>query len=290
MPSPRACATCFVADGKAYVFAGRDSVGTTLNDLWQYTPETDTWTRIGVTPLKARVNATACVADDKVYMGLGFNGKYGRDSSYLQDWWEYIPATNQWKQLADYPNSYTDRATAFAGEDALYVGYGFSWNYRRDMFRYDIASNRWDSIDTEVSFHGFPTRSFGGTGCTCGGRHFMGTGFYRHSLDWWAEFDGQHWAKRTAVPGPARTLAASTATNNYIYLAGGLHYGGVNTTEEVLADIRRYDPQTDSWTYIAVLPEGLMNHLCFAIGKRIYAGLGETKDEQINPTIYWFEE
>ena len=96
-----------------------------LNDLWCYDPATDEWTKSGASPMRARVNATACVKDDKVYIGLGFQGKHGRDTSYLRDWWEFIPATNQWTQLADYPNEYTDRATCFVGENELYVGYGF---------------------------------------------------------------------------------------------------------------------------------------------------------------------
>ena len=115
MPSPRASSTCFVVDGQAYVFAGRDAEGHSLNDLWRYTPATDEWTNLGETPLSIRVNPTSCVVNDKVYIGLGFSGTYSQDSSYLQDWWEYTPATQEWRQLADYPNSYTDRATSFVG-------------------------------------------------------------------------------------------------------------------------------------------------------------------------------
>lgn len=292
MPSARASATCFVVNGQAYVFGGRSGTDSTrLNDLWKYDASTDSWDSIGEAPMLPRVNATACVHQGKVYLGLGFNGKYKQDSTYLRDWWEYTPGTpGSWKRLADYPNSYTDDATAFVGDGELYVGYGFCWNYRRDMFRYNIEKDQWDSIDVEVGMHEYPLRSFGGTGCTCNGRHFMGTGFYRFSLDWWAEFDGKHWHERTPVPGKTRTLAASAATEQYIYVTGGTHYGGVNTTGEVLADIRRYDPQTDYWTYVAVLPEGLINHVCFTIGKRVYIGLGETSDWQINDKLYWFEE
>lgn len=291
MPSPRASATAFVIGEKAYLFAGRDSTGNSRNDLWRYSPVTDSWEDMGPTPLAPRVNATACVSDGKVYIGLGFLGRYSNDSSYLQDWWEYTPATDSWKRLADYPNSYTDCATAFTGDGELYVGYGFCWNYRRDFFRYDIASDRWDSIDVNVSFHGYPTRSFGGTGCTCRSRHFMGTGFYKGSLNWWAELvDGTHWEKRAAVPSKTRTLAASTATDQYIYLSGGIHYGGVNTTGHLLQDIHRYDPLNDSWSHVAVLPEGLMNHLSFAIGRRVYIGLGEDKEWKVKNKLYYFEE
>ena len=291
-PFARACATSFVVDGQAYIFGGRaNNTDSSYNDLWMYSPATDQWTSLGATPLQARVNATACVHEGLVYIGLGFAGGGSKDSLYLRDWWVYNPKENSWTALADYPNSYTDCASAFVGEKELYVGYGFCWQYRRDMFRYNIRENTWDSIDVGVAFHGYPTRSFGGTGTTCQKRHFMGTGYYRYSLDWWAELvDGTHWEERTPVPGRTRTLAKTTATENYIYLSGGMHYGGVATTAEVLQDIRRYDPQNDQWTYVAILPERLFNHITFAIGKRIYFGLGETEEWKVQNKLYYIEE
>ena len=291
-PIARACATTFMVGDQAYVFGGRtNDTDSSFNDLWVYSPASDQWTSLGTTPLQARVNATACVHNGIVYIGLGFVGGRSTDSLYLRDWWAYDPAGNTWTALADYPNSYTDGATAFVGENELYVGYGFCWQYRRDMFRYNIQTNTWDSLDVGVAFHGYPTRSFGGTGTTCLKRHFMGTGYYRYSLDWWAELvDGTHWEKRTPVPGPTRTIAKTTASANYIYLSGGLHYGGVTTTAEVLRDIRRYDPQNDQWTYVAILPEGLFNHVSFAIGNRIYFGLGETEEWNVQNKLYYIEE
>lgn len=288
----RACATCFVLNDQAYLFAGRDKYNVYQNDLWRYTAATDSWENLGSTPLRPRVNATACVDGDIVYIGLGYNGgEYGQDTSYLQDWWSYTPATNTWHRLQDYPNFYTACATSFAGQNELYVGYGFCWNYRRDMFRYTIADNRWDSIDVGASFGGYPTRSFGGTGCTCAGRHFMGTGYRQFSLNWWAELvDGTHWAARAAVPGRSRTTAASAASADAIYLCGGFHYGGVLTTGEVLQDLWRYDPQEDKWHYIAVMPKRLHNHICFVIGGRTYFGFGEDEKWQINNQLYYIED
>lgn len=287
----RASAACFVYNHQAYVFAGRNKDSVLLNDLWRYTPSTDSWEHLGATPLSARVNPTACVHGDAVYLGLGYNGWYHDKSSYKRDWWEYTPATNQWRRLADYPNGNTDDATAFSGTGELYVGYGFSDRYARDFFRYSIAEDRWDSIDVHVGSFGYPSRSFGGTGCTCNGRHFMGTGFYKQSLNWWAELlpEGK-WIARAAVPGPSRTIAASAASDYYVYLCGGTHVGGVNTTGAVLQDLLRYDPENDRWHYIAVLPEALINHVCFAIDGKVYWGLGENADWIIRDKLYYIEE
>ena len=296
MPVPRASAAVAVIGHDAYIFGGRDAEGNVLNDMWRYDAEADQWTKCGATPLSPRVNPAACAADNRLYLGLGFRGKHGRDSSYLRDWWQYDPAAGQWTQLADYPNNYTDRAVCFTETGRLFVGYGFFWNYRRDMFCYHIAADRWDSIDVHAEMHAFPTRSFGGTGCTCAGRHFYGTGYYGGSLNWWGELqvgeNGQTggWSKQTNVPGPTRTLAAACASDRYVYLMGGLHCGGVNTTQEGLQDIRRYDPQTDTWTWIATMPVPLMNHICFRVGRRIYFGLGETVDEHIQDQLYYIEE
>ena len=220
--------------------------------------------------------------------------------TYFRDWYRYTPETQSFVSLAPYPNETTDKAICWAlansHEPFLYVGYGFHRNYTRDIFRYDIAADRWDSIDTHVSYMGYPARSFGGVGAVCHGRLFAGTGYRRVSLRWWAELVpdtdnplSAHWEHRADVPSPERTLAACAATDEAVYLAGGLHYGGLNTTGKVLQDVLRYAPDTDCWTRIATLPEPLCNHLMFRIGKDIYIGIGETwHDDQllVTPKLY----
>ena len=289
LPSPRASATSFVVGDYAYVFGGRDSAGTYLNDLWQYNTQNDTWTSLGKTPLKERVNATACVHDGVAYIGLGFNGRYSNSTGYLQDWWAYDPSTNTWQPLSNYPANTTARAVCMVGDGELYVGYGFCWTYERDMYRYDIAEDKWEYIDVHLDRKAttFPTRSFGGVGTTCQGRHFAGTGFRAYSLNWWGEFlpEGK-WIKRKDVPGK-RTTAACAATNDFIYVIGGHHFGGVNTDGKVLADIQQYNPQTDTWQYIGQLPNGgRMNHVAFSMGKRVFIGGGENDNLQVSGDFY----
>lgn len=294
MPEGRAAATCFVIGNNAYIIGGRDSVGTYCNDMWKYDSATDSWENLGPTPFISRVNATACVYENKAYIGLGFNGTYNNSNSYLTDWWCYDPQQNIWKQLKDYPARTTDKAVSLVGEGELYVGYGFNWTYERDMYRYTIADDMWEYIDVDLDRKAFtfPTRSFGGVGCTIHNRHFVGTGFRGHSLNWWGEMlpEGE-WLKRKDVPGAKRTLAACSASNNYIYVIGGIHFGGVNTDGKVLSDIQQYYPQNDTWVYAGSLPNGgLFNHIAFSIGDRIYVGLGEDDNYNMNNKLYCIHE
>lgn len=293
IPSPRAAATSFVVGDYAYVFGGRDSAGTYLNDLWQYDTQNDTWISLGRTPLEERVNATACVQDGVAYIGLGFNGKYSNSTGYLKDWWAYYPNTNTWLQLSTYPANTTAKAVCMVGDCELYVGYGFCWTYERDMYRYDIAEDRWEYIDVHLDRKAttFPTRSFGVVGTTCQDRHFAGTGFRAYSLNWWGEFlpEGK-WIKHKNVPGK-RTTAACAATDDFIYVIGGHYFGGVNTDGKVLADIQQYDLQTDTWRYIGQLPNGgRMNHVAFSVGERVFVGLGDNDNLQVCGDFYCIYE
>ena len=294
IPVPRAAAVSFVVGEYAYVFGGRDAEGNYLNDLWRYDIANDAWTSMRETPLRSRVNATACVHNGIVYIGLGFNGQYSNSTGYLSDWWSYNASTDTWQQLSDFPANTTARAISLVGDGELYVGYGFCWTYERDMYRYNIAEDIWSFIDVHLDRKAFtfPTRSFGGVGTTCQNRYFAGTGFRAYSLNWWGEFlpEGA-WVKRKNVPGYKRTTAACTATKDFVYVIGGMHFGGVNTDGKVLSDIQQYNPSTDTWQYVGNLPDGgRMNHIAFSVGNRVYVGLGENEDIQVCGDLYCIYE
>jgi N-acetylneuraminic acid mutarotase len=261
--------------------------------MWKYDATNDTWEALGTTPLKGRVNATACVHDGVAYIGLGFNGTYNDSNSYLSDWWRFIPYTNQWEQLSPFPSNETAHAISFVGEHKLYVGYGFKRTYERNMYCYDIETNSWTFIDVHLDRNPltFPIRSFGGVGAACQGRYFAGTGFRKHSLSWWGEFHTEgKWTKCKDIPN-GRTTAACTSTQDFVYVIGGMHWGGVNTTGKVLEDIQQYDPQNNSWRNVGRLPNGgLFNHIAFSIGNQIYVGLGEDENFIINNRLYCIHE
>ncbi len=273
--------------GKGYVFGGRDGFGNTCNDLWVYEPAADMWCSLGEQPLPARVNGTAIAAGEKVYVGLGFNGHAYQDKAYLQDWWMYSPADSTWSRLANFPNSNTVGAIPFAEGGKIYCVHGFGTGFSADVVCYDIASDTWTAIDR-------PNRkeeaAMAGAGASIGGRHFYGTGYNTTNLCYWYEIVSvTDWIKRADVPGKRET-AVCTATEQYIYLSGGRHFGGLLNGGKVYDDILRYDPQQDAWTLAGHLPHKAENQIAFSIGGVAYIGLGENDEEGVLSDLYKIED
>lgn len=287
MPVARTSAAAWGIEGKGYVFGGRDAQGELHNDLYIYTPADDRWQAAGETPLRARVSSCACVVGEKVYVGLGFNGKVYTESAYLRDWWEYTPTSNTWRRLSDYPNDHTVGAVAYADGGKIYCVHGFGSSFTAEVACYDIASDTW-TIQPRLHY---PERaSMAGAGGTTQGRHFFGTGYSTKSLNEWFEVDLQgEWTKRRNVPGK-REMSVGVGTDQYLYLAGGQHFGGTLTDGVVYDDILRYHPDEDRWTIAGRTDEKAYNRIGFCLEGKAYIGLGEDAEEHILSSLYRIEE
>lgn len=287
MPVARTSATCFAVGEKAYVFGGRGDNSAIYNDIYIYDASNDQWSDAVETPLQKRVNGCACVVGDKAYIGLGFCGYAYGDDAYLNDWWEYTPATDTWKRLCDFPNENTVGAIGYTDGSRVYCVHGFGWGFTTDVLCYDIASDTWTAIDRRRT----PEHaSMAGAGATAGGRHYFGTGYNTHSLNEWYEIDFQgDWVARKNVPG-RRENAVCAASADYIYLAGGQHFGGTLTDGKIFDDILRYDPNTDTWTPAGHTEEAAINRIGFTINGIAYIGLGENTEEKPIKTLYRIED
>lgn len=292
MPEARAAATSFVCGGKAYVFGGRTQDGVCQNTIWRYDPATDTWTAIGGTPLLPRLNATACVLNDTVYIGLGFNGGHiYTDSCYLRDFWQYVPATDIWIRLPDFPTNETNKCISFVHNDNLYIGCGYYSFATCNMYRY----NRHDSIWTQqkISSLQHPETAFSMVGATCGNRHFTGTGFTLQSQTQWLEYlpDKARFVKMTSMPDKGRDRAAAAASEKYVYVCGGQRFGGTLTSFRFYDDVMRFNPAVSTWTRAAIMPYGgAIAMTTFAIDGKVYFGLGEDINGQLKNNIYRIDE
>ena len=290
MPSPRASAAACACLGKGYVFAGRNATKTPQNDIWEYNPTLNKWTSISGFTGKARVKPTLCADDTALYMGLGFSGEQVYvDSCYLHDWWRYSPATGKWTRLTDCPYPNINAAVAYHVGSRIYVIYGSSKGFSRDIYWYDIPSNTWNKHEDD----GHRALSgFGGCGAIGQGRCFYGTGLNTGNLkDWYeADLSSDSWQKRTSLPGKGRELSACCAAGDYIYVFGGRHFAGEYTGGEVFESMLRYDIGDDEWQYCGTMPYGRSeNAIAFSIGGKAYFGLGEDEDGIVHPNLYCIE-
>jgi N-acetylneuraminic acid mutarotase len=75
----------FVVNGHAYIGTGASTNnGTTLNDIWEYNPDTNSWTLSTYMP-GSRYSAVALTINNKAYIGYGVNG------AQLSDFYEFDP-------------------------------------------------------------------------------------------------------------------------------------------------------------------------------------------------------
>jgi N-acetylneuraminic acid mutarotase len=129
-------------------------------------------------------------------------------------------------------------------------------------------------------------------GASCQGRYFLGTGFNHGSLRFWAEWtpETQQFLPRQQILGPGRNAATCCATDDYIYLIGGRHYGDTLTTGFFYNSIQRYSPESDKWEYVGNMPFKAENMVAASVNGQLFIGLGETPDGNIQDCWYQIEE
>lgn len=290
MPHAVAAGCCYTYDDEIYIFGGRLSDGTYTNQHWKYTPASDKWTKLSPTPLRARVSCSACVVEECVYIGLGYSGYIHRDSSYFRDFWKYNFITHEWKRLADFPANTTVKNCFVKGDGCIYALYGFYRQFTQDVYRYDIEQDTWEKMDTHAPIS--VPRAMDVVSATCQGRHFVGTGFNHGSLRFWAEWipETQQFLPRQQILGPGRNATTCCATDDYIYLIGGRHYGDTLTTGFFYNSIQRYSPESDKWEYVGSMPFKAENMVAASVNGQLFIGLGETPDGNIQDCWYQIEE
>lgn len=150
----------FTANNKGYVLfldrtyrpPGSWYYNDTINELWEYNPVNDAWTRKADFPGFKRLNGTAFSINHKGYV-LG--GVYWDQSwdYYPTDVWEFDPLTNKWTQKADLPWSHQTQAQClgFSHNGKGYFGIGSSTSR---IYEYDPVSDSWGYI-TDYPGEGF---------------------------------------------------------------------------------------------------------------------------------------
>jgi hypothetical protein len=131
-------------EATAYLFGGRTSDGTALDDLWAFDLATSTWERIAAPGPPARFGHNAEWVD-----GIGlvvFAGQAGAD--FFNDLWAWEPAAEAWTQLpasGDVPVARYGSCAAVGPDGRLWISHGFTSEGQRfaDTRAYDFSTNAW---------------------------------------------------------------------------------------------------------------------------------------------------
>lgn len=171
--SARSNAVSFSIGDKGYIGTGiTNETIQRVRDFWSYDATTKIWSQIAEFGGTGRNNAVAFVVGGKAYVGTGFDGNTNVDNGYKKDFWQYDPATNKWKAVADYLGGTRMYSSSFVLGNTAYVGLG--WNgsgYYQDVYAYDATADKWKEVATFVG-----GKRRGATSFVLNGKAYLGFG------------------------------------------------------------------------------------------------------------------
>ena len=113
-------------------------------DVYRYNTATERWEEMMWGDLTSRVGAVACSACNRFFVGTGYN------TGNLNDWYEYLPLSNEWMKRKSMPDKGRVFGSAIAVDEKIFVlgGRLFGGTETRQHFydciyEYDINKNSW---------------------------------------------------------------------------------------------------------------------------------------------------
>lgn len=253
--SARTGAAGFTIGSKFYMGTGFDGTNNArLKDFWVFDTITG-WQKIAPFPGAGRSGAVGfSLNNSKGYVGSGYDG-----SKFLNDFYEYDPASNTWNKQASMPDNGRQDAVAFGIDANGYVGTGYAGDYKKDFWKFYPSEStgtpgdtgRWVSI---ISLKGDKRRN--ASAFVINGKGYVGLGAYATNYlnDMW-EFNPSDlsWISKAAPSADtdgngslnvdaSRTSGAAFTINKKGYVTVG-YYNSVYT-----GTTYEFDPVANTWT------------------------------------------
>lgn len=288
----------FVIGNRGYLCGGYRGKDQREKDCWEYNIDNDWWTQCKDMPddATARNGAAGFAVGSKGYVTTGYTVYKDDDPmhtggyAYLKDTWEYDPATNEWRQMDDYPGDARINAIAFTIGNYGYVGTGQSKNDKqtKDFYRFDPTApsgSQWSIVN-----------GFGGQKRT-GGLSFIidnvayivgGTNNGQDVTDFWkfdpSKSEENKWTRLREIKDDSSDdydddYNSITRTYGCAFVIDGQAYITLGQTSG--SSLRNnywiYDPNTDLWRssdteddfdYTPFEGSARTKAICFSTGKR----------------------
>jgi hypothetical protein len=210
---PRFDAVSFSFDTTAYVLTGTDNYNY-FNDIYRYSPTTNTWIALPAMPGSKRSGAVTWVYNNKGYLVTGYtNGSKWSSGTQCYDFWYFLPgsdtATNAWWRLHDIFN--TNAATFDDGYTNIIREHGVGFI----------------ELGTSIGDKGY---------ITLGSVNNSDVGF-----TWEYDFATDLWTEKTPFEGTSRTGAVGFSLQKQTrgFIATGLNQGST----AAFSDCEEFFPQ-----------------------------------------------
>jgi N-acetylneuraminic acid mutarotase len=225
----RGGAIAFSINDKGYVGLGQGNTAPYYNDLWEFNPETNSWTQKASFIGSPRRQAVAFSIDTLAYVGTGQSA-----NGYENDFYSYNGESNTWTQLNDFGGTARKGAVAFKMGAQAYVGTGDDGVYTNDFWQYEFSTDTWTE---KAQFPG--TARTGACGWGIFPTAFIACGYdntlnYKKDV-WEYNYFADVWVQRSNFIGSKRTNANAFVIDGIGYL--GLGYNG-----DYLDDFYAYTP------------------------------------------------
>lgn len=277
--TPRATASVFVIGDDAYLCCGRTLWNDgSLNEVWKFDSQHDTWSQLDSFPGKRRVKAVAVTINGKGYVGMGCNGK-AYPENVLRDFYEFDPATGKWTQKASFPTYATNDLAYAVINGRLYTTMGFDGTSASlQTHVYDPQTDTWTRLkDGEHAY--LLTTSFG-----IGNDLYVGGGYQGRNIRYVFRYNtvSDKWLQAASLP-QGRVLSNGLALAGKGYVLLGRYWAGNENGGRLLSDIVEYDPGQNAWIDRGDFPGGArQNAMVFAIGDKGYVIMGENYTQRLS--------
>jgi N-acetylneuraminic acid mutarotase len=247
-------AVSFTINNKAYIIGGASYENKQFwhSDVWEYTPESNSWVRMDSLPSTCplRTLAVAFSVGNKGYYGTGYDNDYNK----LNDFWKFDPLAekgHQWTRISDFEGSARYGAVAFAINGKAYLISGFDGNYLNDTWEFNPDNETWTEVIGSGAFPG--SKRMNALSFILGDKAYICTGKSNSYVkDFW-EYDATNntWTEKRKI----MDLSDDSYDDSYTiirefgsaFVIDSKAYVTLGQSTAILSDVWEYDPTTDLW-------------------------------------------